>query len=104
MSKHFSKNREFLHLILHSTKDQAVALIDTITPDQALLLSEIAHNVLQLPLPKKAQHLVNTKRKLFIKIADKKTTKDTKKRIIRKHFKHLLLTLWAIRPQLDQLQ
>ena len=104
MSKHFIQNKEFLHLILHSTNDQAVALIDTVTPEQIQLLSEIAYNILQLPLPKKGKYLVNSKLMLFKRLADKKTSKDKKKRLLHKNAKHILLTLWAIRPQLQQLQ
>lgn len=104
MSKHFLKNKEFLHLILHTSNDQALALIDTITPEQIELLSEIAFNILKLPLPKKAKHLVNSKILLFRRLADKKTSKDKKKRLLHKNAKHILLTLWAIRPQLQQLQ
>lgn len=100
MSKHVNQNKEFLRLLLTTSRDQAAALVDTITPAQVLLLSEIAFNALQLPLSKKTRSLVDKKKKLFEDIASKTKSKEQKTRLIRKNYKPLLTTLWALKPQL----
>lgn len=100
MSKLVQQHRDFIHLLLNTSRDQASALLDTITPEQVLLFSEIAFNLLQLPLSKKGQALVNKHKKLFEFIASKKQTKEKKRIRIRKNYQHLLTTLWVLKPHL----
>ena len=103
MSKNVSLNKQFLHLLLTTSWEQGAALLDTVTTPQALLISEIALNLLQLPLQKKAAHLVRKKRKVLQKLADKKVGKLAKRKIIRKHYKFLLDLLLSVKLQLEQL-
>lgn len=100
MSKLVKQHREFLQLLLNTSKDQAAALLDTVTPEQVHLLSEIAFNLLQLPLSKKGQTLINKKKTLFEFLASKKQTKEQKRKRIRKHYKYILTTLWALKQHL----
>lgn len=103
MTKLLHANKQFLYLLLHTSKDQAAALLDSITSDQVLFLSEIAKNFLHLPLPRKGRHLVDSKRKLFENLANKKVKKEQKLKIIKKNYRHLLFTLWSVKAQLMQL-
>ena len=103
MSKQLDTNKNFIKLLLNTTKDQASALLDTITKEQIRLISEISLNVLNLDLPKKATQLVQRKKKLFEKLSKKQTPPKTKQSLIRKNYKHIILTLWSLKPQLEQL-
>ena len=104
MSKNVVKNRQYLFLLLNTSKDQAVALIDTATPDQIALLSEIAYNILRLPLDKAASSLVKKNKTLFEQLATAKLSNSRKQLLLSKHYKSLLMTLWALKSQLMQLQ
>ena len=104
MSKNIIENKSFLNLLLTTTREQALALLDSITPNQQLLIIEIIKNVLNLNLPKKAKFYVNKKHKLFERIASKKISKTVTRRLIQKNSSHLLLTLWALKQQLSDLQ
>ena len=103
MSKHLQQNKAFLSLILNSSKQQATALIDTISPEQLYLLEEIAHNLLKLPLNKETSVLVNKNKGFLKKLAGKATSQSNKIVILRKNFKQLLATLWSVRTQLEEL-
>ena len=103
MSKHIAKNTHFLSLLLNTSNDQAIALLYTATPEQLQLLSEIAYNLLELPLNKKAVHLVKAKKQFFETFAHKKLAQAQKIRLLRKHSEHLLTTLLAVKGQLEQL-
>ena len=65
MSQTLQQNKEFLHLLLNTSKNQAVALLFTITKSQLDLLTEILFNLLQLPLPLKAQRIVRKNQKVL---------------------------------------
>ena len=104
MSKNVVKNKQYLFLLLNTTKDQAAALINTATPEQIALLSEIAYNILRLPLEKAAASLVKRNKTLFEQLATEKVTNSKKKLLLSKHYKPFLMTLWALKPQLMQLQ
>ena len=104
MTKNIVNNKNFLELILTTSKEQALALLHTATKEQQLLISEIAHNIFDLPLPKKAKYYVTKKRKLFERIASKKLSRTKKNSLIQKNAKYILLLLWALKPQLSELQ
>ena len=103
MSKHLQQNKAFLSLILNSSKQQATALIDTISPEQLYLLEEIAHNLLKLPLNKETAVLVNKNKGLLKKLASKTTSQSNKIVVLRKNFRQLLTTLWSVKQQLEAL-
>ena len=104
MSKNVLNNNSFLKLILNTSKEQGLALLHSVTPEQVLFLSEIALNILQLPLPKKATALVNKKKKIYQRLANKKFSKTRKKDIIKKNSHQLLLLLLSIKQQLLSLE
>ena len=104
MSKNLIENQHFLQLLLSTTKDQALALLQTVTKDQLLLISEIAANILQLELPKKAQFYVKQKKKLIERLASKKLSRSKKVSSLQKNAKFILQLLWSLRLQLSELQ
>ena len=103
MSKVLKQNKQFLSLLLTTSRDQAAALIDTVTPEQVSAIAEIIHNLLNLPLGKKPKYYINKWEKLFEKIAQKRLSKDAKARLIRKNYKIILPLLWSVKLQLEQL-
>lgn len=104
MSRNVINNKHFLALILSTTKEQALALLNTITKDQILLLSEIAKNILELPLPTKARHYVSKKKRLIERIANKTLSHSKKVTLLKKNAKYILQLLLAIKLQLIELQ
>lgn len=104
MSKNLVNNKHFLALLLSTSKEQALALLYTLTRQQLVLLSEIAFNVLDLPLPNKAQHYVTKKKKLFERIASSKTSTAAKRSAIEKHANYILQVLLALKQQLSEVQ
>lgn len=104
MSKNVINNQNFLSLLLSTSKEQAIALLQTSTKDQLLLIAEIAHNILQLPLPKKAKHYVNKKKKIIERLADKKLSQTRKFSLVEKNAQFLLQLLLSIKSQLNELQ
>ena len=104
MSKHLVKNKDYLTLLLNTSKNQAVALIDSATTEQIALLSEIAYNLLRLPLGKKAARLVKSKQQVFDRLAKKGLSLEQKQRLLRKNYKLILTVLWELKQQLQQLQ
>lgn len=104
MSKNLKNNTQFLQLLLSTSKEQALALLYTATKEQILLLTEIALNILQLPLPNKAQHYVTKKKKLFQRLASAKVSKVSKQSIIDKNANYILQVLLSLKQQLTDLQ
>lgn len=104
MSQTLQQNKEFLHLLLNTSKNQAVALLFTITKSQLDLLTEILFNLLQLPLPLKAQRIVRKNQKVLEAISRKQTPQSKKQSLIKKHYRNILLLLWAVKNQLETLQ
>ena len=104
MTKNLIKNKSFFNLLLATSEKQGLALLKSITSDQISLLSEIAKNILRLPLPQKAKRLVNKKRKLFQSLAKKDTSKSKKTAAIRRNAAYILMTLWSLREQFKDLQ
>lgn len=104
MSKHLLDNKSFLDLLLSTSTEQALSLLQTVTKDQLLLLSEIAKNILVLPLPKRGQLYVNKKKKLFVRLADKKLSRTKKLSLVHKNARYLLNTLLSLKAQLQSLQ
>ena len=104
MSRNITNNKHFLELLLSTSKQQALALLYTATNQQILLLSEIAHNILQLPLPKKAEHYVTKRKKLFEALANTKRNLALKRSSIDKNADYILQVLLALKQQLSALQ
>jgi len=103
MSKSVLKEKFFLILLLSTEKEQARALLDTVTNNQVSVISEIIYNCQQLTLPKKAA-LLFKRRKLYLsKISNKSISVNTRKQLIRSHYRQLLDTLLSIKNKLLEL-
>ena len=71
MSKTIREEKHFLGLLINTSKDQARALLYTVTPNQVLAISEIDHNLLILPLPPTLKVIIERRRKVLQKLANK---------------------------------
>ena len=103
MSKTITQEKEFLHLLLNSTKEQSRALLYTITPRQVLAISEIAQNLLALPLPNTIKSVIERRRRALHKIGNKSVSLRTRSTTIKKHMTQLLNTLKLVKSQLQEL-
>lgn len=79
------EQRDYLSLLLKTSSLQQKALIDTITDEQVLLLSEIALNLLQLDLGYKGKKFLKSKVPLLKQVANTKRTEKFRGRIIRRN-------------------
>ena len=104
MSKNVQNNKSFLDLLLNTSKEQALALLYTLTKPQLALITEIAYNILELPLPTKAQSHINKKKKLFQRLGSAKVSNSSKQAAIEKNASVILHVLHALRQQLSELQ
>ena len=105
MSTNISKNKSFLDLLLTTSREQALSLLQAVTPSQGLLLTEIAYNLLleEVPLPKKITNYIKKHRKLFERIANSKLSATRKQKAVKKDARHVLFVLSALREQLTSL-
>ena len=104
MSENLIENKHFLALLLSTSREQAIALLQTVTKEQLLLISEIAQNILHLPLPKKAKYYVTKKKKLLERIASKQLSRSKKSSLISKNASYLMLLMWSLKTQSNELQ
>ena len=103
MSKLIHNNSSFLRLLLETTSAQAYCLLTTITPAQALSLSEISLNLLTLPLSSRQKRIVKKEEKILKKLSQKSLKSNLRLKLIAKkkkdiykvliHFKEPLLKL-----------
>ena len=101
MSKLLRNNAPFISLLLSTpSRQQAIALLDTATPEQAKTIAEIGKNLLLLPLSAKVRLTVNKRRKLLEKLADAKISAKKKYLLISKHFRLILEVLYAAKKGL----
>ena len=78
MSNNVLNSKYSLHLLLTTTRLQALSIILTATDEQVKTISETTYNLLQLPLTLKEKEFIQKRRKLFKKIADRNLTKKKK--------------------------
>ena len=90
MSFNLKKVNNFLHLLLTTTPLQAISLILTATDEQLIAISEIAFNLLQLPLKGKEKENIEKRHKILKKIANKNITAKNKQLLIQRHRKIIL--------------
>lgn len=102
MSKLISDEKEFLYLLLTTTKEQKRALLYTITKRQVQAISEVAHNLLNLPLKQSVGVIIERRRKTLQKIGNKKFSVRTRSSLIKKHMTQLLDTFQLVKSQLEQ--
>lgn len=88
-------NADFISLLLNTTFIQAQALLDTATKEQVQVLTQIARNLLQIPLESEAKEVVEKNTKILKRLAD--TDKSLRKRaaLIGTHRKKLITILKA---------
>ncbi len=105
MSVKIHKSRHFLQLLLSTSKVQARALLETSSPDQILMLSEIALNIVENQLP------TNTKTKLELKkhhsvlkkLANRKIKPKNKYHLVHKHWKVVWESVLLVKRILSQI-
>lgn len=96
------EEKQFLYLLLHTSKEQQRALVYTITHRQVLVVSEIAYNLLHLPLKESVRTIIEKRRRTLQKIGNKKLSIRTRSSLIKKHMTQLLDTFKLVKSQLEQ--
>ena len=100
MSTTLRKSRDFLKLLLSTTKDQARALFHTLTPIQTLAICEIAINIQNLPLTKKIVRELQKRKFLFKWLGDKSIKVQNKLELIQTHYRQVQSSLLLIKNQI----
>ena len=100
MSKRLISQQTFLELLLKTEKQQARALMDTITQGQLDALIEIFINLMTLKVPPKTQSLLRRRRRLLSKLTNKRTKVSTKLALLRRHFRQIYDTLLSVKDRL----
>ena len=97
------KVKHFLQLLLNTTPLQAISLILTATDDQIIAISEIAYNLIQLPLKGKEKDLIKKRQKILKKISNKNLTLKKKQELIQRHRKIIINILLFFKQKLIEL-
>ena len=103
MSNNIDKSKHFLHLLLSTSRLQALALLLTVTDEQIKVLTEIAYNLLQLPLTEKEKEIFQKRYKIFKKLSNKNTGKKSKYQLIKHYRKVILDTLLLFKHKLIEI-
>ena len=104
MSQLLKKNASYISLLLQTeNKKQAYALLQTATPEQTRALSEIAFNLLRLPLGDEAAGEVRNKRKLLKRLSDKDINTKLKSSLIANHRKLMIDVLHPVTEEILKL-
>lgn len=103
MSNALVKCKPFFTLLIDTSKQQGRALLDTATPSQADAITEIAYNLLHIPLTGSLKIKVEKRKKILSKIGNKKIKYRTKSRLVYKHSQCLYDTFIAFKPQILKL-
>lgn len=103
MSSLIRENQNFLSLFLNTSQEQQKALLDTITDSQALLLSEIFLNIINIEHEKKDIKFLNNKLLILEKLSNRKNSNRYRKSFIRKHKLVISKILFHFKDQLISL-
>lgn len=103
MSELIRKNRNFLSLILSTSQEQQKAIINSITDNQALLLSEIFLNILELEHSERDFRFLKSKVGVLDKLAKHKFSKRSKRGFVKKHKLVILRILLHFKDELQEL-
>lgn len=98
MSQLLIKEKHFLCLFLTTTKDQQVALLDTLTPQQTQVISEILYNLLEIN--PKAKSVVEKRKRLFAQLVKGKLSLKAKTTFIQNHYKQVTECLLLVKKEL----
>ena len=103
MSHNVHLSKHFLHLLLTTSRLQALSLILSASDEQINTLIEIAHNLLILPLNESEKIVVNKRRTILKNITKKNLSKKQKRNLIYQYRNILLKTLLNFKDKLIQL-
>jgi len=103
MSDLMTENSAYLRLLLSEDKKQRLALLKTISKKQTEVLTEIFHNLLQLPLVGEDLKVIRRKVKLVKLLGKVVKNYKTKARLINKHKTQVLYLLLRFKEQLKSL-
>lgn len=101
MTANLRRQRAYLTLLLTTpSKTQATALVDTATKDQAGALSEIAYNLLRLPLAPGLKQSIGKRKSILKKISDPKLTPRKRLSLLSKHQRVIIQVLRMVKSRL----
>ena len=101
MSKLLQDNSSYLRLLLDTSKNQALLLLQYTTPAQANVICEIAYNLLDLPLSSSIQEKqVSKNKKTLLKLSKKTTSVKNKQKLISDNSRSLLGLLETVKESL----
>lgn len=100
MSARLDGCSSFLRVLLTAEKTQAEALLVTASDRQVDCVSEIALNLLKLPLGREAKKMVVKHAKLFKQVADLAASVKKRLVLLQKHAKRIILVLLSVRKRL----
>ena len=100
MSAILRKVADFLKLLLETSKQQARALVYTLTPLQAAAICEILFNLKKLPLTSRVVKELRKRKLLITRLTDKNVSVKRKLALIQDHYRQILATLQLIKSDL----
>ena len=100
MSNNLNEHSYFIKLLLETSKQQARALLETVTNKQVIVISEICLNLLTIPLDKETASIINRRKQILKKLSNSKLTVKIKRRLIATHYRQISHTLLHIKNQL----
>ena len=105
MSQRIRKNISYLQLLLSTHRSQQRALLNTISPEQLNTLGEIALNILHgvIPLTKIQKKALTRYRNAVRVIGHKNRSQRSKKAVLLKNIKALVVLLKSAEPLLKSL-
>jgi hypothetical protein len=98
-----AKEKPFIALLLHTTLEQARALLYTLTDQQTQAISEIFFNLPHLPSSQAVKKLISRRKRVIAKIGNRKYNTRTRKSLIKKHMNQTISTLRAVKKEMKQL-
>ena len=103
MSKRLSNCSSYLRLLLSGSRIQSEAILVTATDKQVDCISEIIRNVLQLPVSKKTEYLINQHNKILQELGNSKNTVRKRLDIIQRSHGKILDVLLSVKSSVLQL-
>ena len=100
MSSRLLKCSDFLKSLLRGSRVQSEALLVTASDKQVDCLGEIFHNLLRLPLGKKAKALVAKYRKIVTAVGNLALKVKNRLSVIQKFAKKILFVLMAVKMRI----
>lgn len=89
-----------MKLLLNEDKIQARALIVTANEHQAHCLGEVIHNILKLPVGKKAKRLIAKHKKILLVIANFGLSLKKRLKVLQAAAAKIVELLWSVKQRL----